>query len=341
MEMKILTEAVDSLMKNQSAALTAGGADFASSAGDAGETADGFAFNESLAETGRTALTTDRPRLLQVTGKIRDTCFTLRVLNSSHCCAQIIHLANQCHAAVLGTKIQFHPSVTSRESAAHVMFFSVHNELPPVWLRCIIASDCDKYYLPCFVSLPVHQIVSGRRVSVGIKIDPFPRRKGEIYTLETLRNLDRVCWKISIMHSHLFCVASSPFTSSGLKSPSEAHDSFVAPLSVPHSNMLCSARATAYAALYTLLEILSSDASVKELWTSCSLSAPEYRGLPRTSLWKLHPKASSQNSLIALFWGSRPGCTCRRKSRSPPICAFLMVNPREPERISVYSPVAR
>lgn len=49
--------------------LTAGVADFSSSTGNAGETADGFAFNKSLTETWRTALTADRLWSLRVRAK--------------------------------------------------------------------------------------------------------------------------------------------------------------------------------------------------------------------------------------------------------------------------------
>lgn len=120
---------------------------------------------------------------------------------------------------------------------------SVHNELPPIWLWCIIASDCHKYYLPCSVSLPVHQIISGCRVSVFIEIHSFPRRESEIHNLEMFCNLHRVYRKNPTMHSHYVfdSLLHPPFTCSGLKSSSKVHDSFAAPLFVPHFNMLCMA----------------------------------------------------------------------------------------------------
>lgn len=46
--------------KRKKILLTAGVADLSRSAGDTGETADGFVFNKSLAETWLTAFTADR-----------------------------------------------------------------------------------------------------------------------------------------------------------------------------------------------------------------------------------------------------------------------------------------
>lgn len=132
-----------------------------------------------------------------------------------------------------------------------------------------------------------------------------------------------------------------PLTCFDSKRSAEIHDWFPASPICPHFNMLCVAWATAYTALYTLFEILSSDTSVKGLLMSFSLSEPEHWVFPCSLDWKLQSNVASQNSLSRSFWGSWFGWTCKINSRRPGIIVFFMVKPSVPVRILEYFVVAR
>lgn len=148
-------------------------------------------------------------------------------------------------------------------------------------------------------------------------------------------------WMILCIERIYLTHEGEPLTCFGSKSSSQMHDWFNASPLCPHFKMLCRAWATAYTALYTLLDILSSDTSVKGLLMSRSCSEPEHWVWLRRLFLKLQPNVASQNSLSRLFWGSWLGLTCKRNSRRPVIFVFLMVKPRDPVRIPEYLFVAR